>query len=75
MIKDLLVCRALPVCALLQWLWSGMTQIADLQRPSRCRYHVLTAILSAADDNSEEGIKKRKEAARKWIDEWRASQK
>ncbi len=28
-----------------------------------------------AEDNSDEGIKKRKDAARKWIDEWRASQK
>ena len=28
-----------------------------------------------AEDNTPEGIKKRKEEARKWIEEWRDSQK
>ena len=28
-----------------------------------------------AEDNTPEGIKKRKEEAKKWIEEWRASQK
>jgi len=32
------------------------------------------AVVVAAD-NSDGGIKERKEAARKWIDEWRGSQK